>query len=342
MDYITPQEQSAKKREVNIVERQHHITPVNSPLYVITAISNPSRYYSRYKLYQAFEKHVNESGAILYTIELAVRDRHFEVTQHDDPKDIQLRSPSILWSKEKLINLAVQRLPEDWQYFCWVDGDIRFLRSDWAYETLQLLQIYKVVQMFSHAIDLSPDFEPIQTQTGFMYSWIKNHLQPTRINTENRNGYPYYGHKLWHSGYCMAFRRSAFSDLGGLGDIAILGSSDHHMACALIGRVMESIHGGMSKGFKDYWKEWENRATRSIKRNIGYMPGTIAHYWHGKKKDRGYMDRWKILVEEHFDPFLDLKLDPQGLWTLTDRNSQLRDRVREYFSSRNEDSIDIN
>ncbi len=52
---------------------------------MVTVVSNPLRYYARYKLYQAFAKMVEEAGGILYTVELALRDRHFEVTDPQNP-----------------------------------------------------------------------------------------------------------------------------------------------------------------------------------------------------------------------------------------------------------------
>lgn len=58
----------------------HLIKPVNNKLYVIACISNPVRFRSRYKLYKDFEKMVLDAGAVLYTIELALGDREFEVT----------------------------------------------------------------------------------------------------------------------------------------------------------------------------------------------------------------------------------------------------------------------
>lgn len=103
MKYIRPQKQLEKKLKGNFPpkrdfagKKQHHISPITDPLYVVTTISNPNRYYTRYKLYQAFEDMVEDAGGILYTIELALRDRHFEVTKPDNPRHIQLRSPSQL------------------------------------------------------------------------------------------------------------------------------------------------------------------------------------------------------------------------------------------------------
>jgi hypothetical protein len=86
---------------------------------------------------------------------------------------------------------------------------------------------------------------------------------------------------------------------------------------------------------------WQTRAELYIKRNIGFVDGLLLHYWHGKKRDRRYAERWNILVDNHFDPDLDLKRDRQGLWQLTERNIKLRDDIRAYFRSRSEDSIDL-
>jgi hypothetical protein len=46
-------------------------------LYVLTAISNPRRFASRYKLYREFEKYVQASGATLITIEAGFGERGF-------------------------------------------------------------------------------------------------------------------------------------------------------------------------------------------------------------------------------------------------------------------------
>jgi hypothetical protein len=92
--------------------------------------------------------------------------------------------------------------------------------------------------------------------------------------------------------------------------------------------------------------EWEARALKYIRKNIGFVPGTIYHNWHGAKTNRKYKDRWSIMVDSQFDPAIDIKKDWQGLYQLTDRRGEisvkLRDDLREYFRTRNEDSIDPN
>lgn len=363
MKYITPAQHHANRVTVHPSQRQHFVQPVSSPLYVVTAITNYPRFYARYRLFERFEKMCADAGAVLYTVEIALRDRHHEVTQYDNPRHVQLRAVSEIWHKENALNIAISRLPQDWEYVAWIDSDIEFARPDWVEECKHQLQHYKVIQMWSHAQDLGPDgnhpgalYGPIHRQfQSFMYSYaqgvesaIYNPLPGRNYGAISNPGSSggsggagrFHDAHLWHSGYAWAARRSAIADLGGLGDIAILGSGDHHMAAALVGRVNVTIHNGMQQSFKSYWSRWQSRADQYIKRNIGYMPGLILHNWHGKKANRGYIDRWKILVDNKYDWHEDVKYSPQGVLELTERNWRLRDQIRAYFRSRNEDSID--
>jgi hypothetical protein len=147
----------------------------------------------------------------------------------------------------------------------------------------------------------------------------------------------------WHPGYAWAIRREAYVALGGLMDFCILGSADRHMALALIGKAALSLHRGCSLAYQKRVLAWEARAERIVRRNVNYVPGLLTHWWHGKKRDRGYVERWQVLAKHDFDPDLDLRRDwsQHGLLELTDRSPALRDDLRRYLRSRNEDSIDV-
>lgn len=318
---------------------------IKDPLYVITVVFNPVRFRSRWALYKKFEKHIEDSGAILYTVECAFGEREFAITESDNPRHIQVRTSHELWIKENLINLAFTRLPADWKYAAWVDADVKFVRPDWVGETLHKLQHYQVVQMFSEAQDLGPNYEPFMRHLGFMYSYLNGIKYPANA------GYYYpkvtgpAGLNVYHPGFAMAARREAINKLGGLIDCAVLGAADNHMAKALIGDGHLSYHPDVTPEYKRQIDEWEQRAELHIRRNVGYVEGLLLHNWHGPKRDRKYWDRWKIIVDNQFDPHLDLKKDSQGLWQLVDRleprSIKLRDQVRQYFAQRNEDSIEL-
>jgi hypothetical protein len=331
------------------------IKPIDATRFFVIAIcSNPVRYHSRYRLYKEFQKHMRDVGATLVTVECAYGRRPFELTQAGDEFDVQVRTNAELWHKENMINIGIQhigKLDPKWKYVAWVDADVHFQRHDIVQETVHQLQHYDFVQMFSHVTDLGPRHEPIQQQNGFVWSYFENGFEAPIGPGYNPRGFDnyggYYGIKsgsFWHPGYAWAARREALEKVQ-LFDKAILGSADHHMAMGLIGQAYRSVPKTVTDAYRQAVLTWEKITEQEIKRNIGYVSGLITHYWHGNKKNRKYVDRWQILSNYQFDPTTDIARDPQGLYRLNMhdgmRSIKLRDHIRAYFRSRNEDSIDL-
>jgi hypothetical protein len=294
---------------------------------VIAVISNPARFENRYKLFTEFCKRMEHEPEVrLLKVELQQRSRPF-VTD----AQIKLTTKDEVWYKENLINIGVQNLPDDWEYMAWVDADIEFQNKNWAQDTIEQLQVYDVVQLFSHAIDLGPRAETMIVHTGFAYLYV---------NDEKMSNYtPGAPYKNGHTGYAWACRKSAYNHMGGLMEFPILGSADAHMAMALIGRVSKTLHPKLNKNYAELCKIFEERCERHIKRNVGYVNGTIMHNFHGNKADRQYATRWQILISNDFDPLRDIKKDAHGLWQLEDLKPRLRDDLRRYFRQRNEDAV---
>jgi hypothetical protein len=320
----------------HLANARHVIKRLPAKLHVIAVVFNPLRFQSRYNLYREFAKHAIDAGADLWTVEVALGERPFEVTSRSNPKHIQLRTKTELWHKERMINLAVQRLPIDWQYVAWVDADLTFVNPDWVHETMQQLQHYPVVQMFSHAMDLGSNMEPLPPVGGFAYTWAAGNRELPILGTDKG---PHSGARYWHPGFAWAYTRDAWNTLGGMLDVCIIGSGDYHMAYALVNQLERTIPHGSHPQYIKMVRQWGDRASL-LKQNIGAVPGTVMHHFHGPKKHRGYATRWKMLVEHEFDPVVDLTLDWQGLFTLSHASPiKLRDDLRSYFRARNEDSI---
>src|SRR5439155_23489062 len=187
------------------------VLPLDDTLHVVTMVSNPVRWRSRYENYWRFHDHVSHSGAILWTVEVAFGDRPFEVTEPDDPHHLQLRTRDELWHKENALNLLIERLPSSAKYIAWVDADVKFARADWVQETLQQLQHFDFVQMFSHAQDLTADYAPGSVMTGFVYNWLHDRSSFDKIASYGAYAtYGTYGRAAnWHPGYAWPARRSA-------------------------------------------------------------------------------------------------------------------------------------
>jgi hypothetical protein len=294
---------------------------------VVAVVSNPVEYESRYRLYRDFCERIKKEPQVrLFTVELQHRNKPF-ITD----ACLKLRTSDELWHKENMINIAVHHLPANWEYFAWIDADIEFQRKDWVAQTLRQLQHYDIVQLFSHAVDLGPDGEIMDTHNSFCYQWSQNLLG------ESKQPYK----KFHHTGYGFAMRREMYDNLGGLMEFPILGAADHHMCKAWIGKIEESFPQNIHPNYKALCLNYQKRCNLHLKQNIGYVPGTIFHYWHGKKANRKYQERWQILIRNEYDPLMDIKKDSNNLWRLEGNKPKFRDDLRAYFRVRNEDSIDI-
>jgi hypothetical protein len=302
--------------------------------HVITMISNPARFSRRYELYQQFAKEMAKAEVNFWTVELQLGDRPFAITDCKNPRHIQLRHWDELWHKENALNIGVAKLPDDWETVAWIDADTEFLRPDWVNETLNQLQVYKIVQMFDTAIDMGPTGEVLSVHKSFMGQYIKGGaIHPEQAYHE------------MHPGYCWAARREAIDDMGGLYDKAILGAGDRHMALAFVGKAQLSFHPDTTSEYQRSIMDFQDRCEKSIRRDVGYVNGTVRHHWHGKKKDRRYWDRWQILVKNNYRPNSDIKRNSYGVYQLhddgSDRFLRLRDEIRAYNRQRNENSIDL-
>jgi hypothetical protein len=305
----------------------------NPTLDVIAVISNPCRYQSRYRLYKQFETEMLQAGVRLTTVEAAFGEREHSVTDATNDRHIQVRTGHEIWLKESLINIGISRLPNDWKYVAWIDADVTFTRPDWVKETVEQLQHFQVVQMFSHAVDMGPQHEVLENHMGFGFG----HVQRKPVSHGANSPYTF-----WHPGFAWAARRSFIERVGGLMDWTLLGAADHMMACAIVGHPLP-LPGNVQKDCPNYLRlaqEWAAHAS-TLNQDLGYVPGTLLHHFHGAKHNRKYVERWSVIHANRYDPLSDIKRDWQGLWQLSGNKPQLRDDLRAYFRARDEDSTSV-
>lgn len=306
------------------------------------------------------------AGVNLITIEEAFGHRPFMVTEPGNPFHIQVRSHEELWKKENLVNVAVQRachIDPLAREVAWVDADCFAVipAREWFEETWHALQHYEFVQMWKNLVNLGPKDEVIGVpQLSFMASYEAfGFLAPDGAYKNaakcDYTGKPVGAPQLGRPGLAWAANIDAFNKVGGLIDFCILGSGDWHMAHALIGAMTTQTtlvgtmtgHGSQEYAIADYTHAllaWQERCTRWIKRDVGYVNVTVIHSYHGPYRDRKYGSRGRIIVENKFNPYTDVKRDSFGvlqLETWDDRQIRLRDEIRHYFATRNEDSTEL-
>jgi hypothetical protein len=316
---------------------------VSPILDVIAVISNPARYERRYELFREFQQYMlTHPNVRLTVVELAYGDRPHEVTDANNPRHVQVRTREELWHKENMFNIGLQILPDDSEYVAMIDADVRFISPNWVEETIQKLQHYPIVQMFSHCSMLGPKNIPAAQAISFAFAYQRSlqSFDPSVVPVELKFGI--YGGTPHKTGLAWAYRREVLDRLGGHMDLCIIGSADYHMAASFINKAAWSIPKDSDGPYRDMILEWEANAYPIVRGRVGYVDGLIVHYWHGKMKDRRYKERWNIV--KRFDPQRHLTRDwrNRGLLQLTaeGRDTLLLQHMTEYFSLRDEDSID--
>lgn len=339
--------------------RFHHISHPHphrpkadlSHFYVVAVVSNPIRYRRRYELYWAFKEMCEAAGVKLITVEQAFGHRPYMVTEFNNPYHVQCRSFEELWLKENMINLGFHRalqLDPLAREVAWIDADCRPAMPyiQWFEETWHQLQHYEFVQMWEWIVDLDNDYNPIgKPGPSFMANYIKyGSPYPTGFLDGNRHN-PYHQPVSWGSpGLAWAANIDALDKIGGLPQNAILGAGDWYLAHMLISELDIPGMSKYSSGYRNGFARQQELCNRWIKQDVGYVPGMVYHDWHGKKVNRKYNTRERILIENQYDPNTDIKVGSSGLLQLETwepRQIKLRDQIRRYFRERNEDSIDV-
>jgi hypothetical protein len=158
--------------------------------------------------------------------------------------------------------------------------------------------------------------------TGFGYQYSKNFKKGKELN-------------YWHPGFAWACNRKAYEQIGGILEEGILGSGDNIMCHSFIKQAPQRLKKGMTNEYIDFVKDKQDKFEGL---QIGYIPGTIRHFYHGKKENRNYYGREDILINHKYDPNTFITRDAKGLIIPTETCPKefLKD-IMDYFEERNED-----
>jgi hypothetical protein len=320
--------------------------------FVVAVISNTARFKRRAKLFMDFRKQLEMSGVNHVLVELAFGDREYFCTDGDKPHHLRLRTVDEFWHKENLINLGITHGVNMWSHkkkVLWSDADcapIGQTFTQWFEEIWHELQHHEFVQAWEWMQHLDIDLAPLNAnKKGYV-----NSTNPSFMSNYVKYGTPYPESKIagypnqWGSpGLAWAANIDSLQKISMVGDVGVTGGGDWYLAHMLISDLPFPEMKGYTKEYIDYWKHRQDLAERWVKRDVGFVKAFMMHYFHGKISDRGYNWRERILQDNKFNPLTDLKKDAQGLWQLEThepRQIKMRDQLRRYARSRNEDSID--
>ena len=249
----------------------------------------------------------------LFTAELSFDDQFYI----DDALHLKGEEKHMMWQKERMLNVLLDSLPEEYTSVAWIDADIIFHEKDWYDRTLKALEFNKVVQMFSQVEALNKQGRIVEVHPSFMW----NHAESGST-------------KILRTGHAWAAQRKYLSR--GFMDQEIIGGGDAVMMRSWMGLWLDP----QAKKINNEWKKnflIEGRKRyKEVQGNVGYVVGGCTHLYHGSRKNRQYTERAAILAKNNYDPNEDIVLDG-NLWAWNTDKPEMHQKVKGYFFDRKED-----
>jgi hypothetical protein len=307
-------------------------------LWAITCYFNPADYQRRLANYRLFRQRLNVP---LVTVELSF-DGTFQLQQADAEVLVQIHGGDVMWQKERLLNIALQWLPNSCEKIAWLDCDVVFACPDWAEQANRALDECSLLHLFHERYDLCRDatLDQLDTRAGqdaspsVVYKMIVEGVSPADLLVSHPHQ-----QRVTSNGLAWASRRNLLEAYG-LYDACILGSGDRAILCAALGKFEYCTRALlMNARREEHYLAWARPYFEIVGGRIGYIPGRAFHLWHGEVKDRQYGVRDQVLEALGFDPFTDIAMDYNGCWRWSSDKRELHSFVRRYFETRHEDGV---
>lgn len=100
---------------------------------LIATFFNPAGYRTKRVNYDRFRAPLDDAGLRLVVVECGFGDATFDLPAGEGV--FHVRGRDVMWQKERLLNLALARLPAGCTKVAWLDADLLFENPGWAAET---------------------------------------------------------------------------------------------------------------------------------------------------------------------------------------------------------------
>ena len=178
---------------------------------------NPCNYLSKYInfliFYQEFRKNSNVD---LLVVESYNNNSKYRIRTNVDNL-ISVKSESILWEKEALLNIGINKTKTKYKYVGWVDADVFFVSKNWEQEILSQLKDNNIVQICKiiHQQKSHENLDSDKTYSMCHYARKSDDMESIYLS------------RLGEPGYGCVYNSSIFKNTKTpLYDKAIMGSGD--------------------------------------------------------------------------------------------------------------------
>lgn len=247
----------------------------------------------------------------IWTAELCLPHQQFFI---DDSIKFKIDYTQILWQKERALNLLLTYLPRSTDTIVWIDADIILHNRNILRDIDQTLGRFPVAQIFERV------YEKSSNKSHNNISFAKNYIENTTVE--------------WPAiGFGWAMRKEVLNN--GFFDLDIVGNGDNLQLLSWLGLWDHQMISVLTPHLKKEYLLWAINSYNEVNGHIGCIKGDIEHMYHGTQANRRYWDRNSILINNQYNPNLDLDYDKNGLFKI--KNYYIQQELQQYFISRQDD-----
>ena len=298
--------------------------PSVSKLAIVTSFFNPHRGRNRVRIYSRFSEAIKQQGLSLFCVEGSFRNQSSQV---DSTWKVPIDSNAIFWHKERMLQWAIDRLPDRFDAVCWIDADVVYETPKIGDVILDALTRNPIVQPWSNIRYLGPDNKPMSDWKSSLSLHNSTKAWPT---ADPRRAYP---------GMCWAAARSTLAKIaGGIYDRCITGGGDVAWASGVWGDYAPLYVRHWSASLTKDVIRWCRGVTPLTGGRSDVVHARAEHLYHGEVKNRMYVERNAIFRKYNYDPQRDVELDKNEMLRWSKFSSPiLREAVSVYMHGRKED-----
>lgn len=291
-------------------------------LIVITPLFNPTNCPLLAKNYRLFADGLESVGVKLLTVELTIGDQR-RISSQNNSIWLSGTDKAILWQKERLLNVGIERSSNQYTYIALCDSDVLF-EQDSFYRIIETLEQYDIVQGFTDIVYLPNNVTSINDSkqpVDRLESAMSRHIR----------GMPFLGRA---PGLLWAARSSLLKQIK-LYDHHVIGGGDTFLLRSLIGTKIKCP----TEQLTNHMMTWINMI-RDLKLRVGVANNRVYHLWHGDMIHRQYITRNQILADGQYDPGADIH-EVDGVYEWSSDKPGLHQAVFQYFMNRSEHNVAV-
>lgn len=288
---------------------------VIAPIYSFNQEKTPLLYQLHYN-FRDYCQSIGMSFCAIEGIKEDLKQPYIATRPNNEPYEMQVKLYDEDYIRENLLNVAIRKLPDDWEYVAWIDAHQVFTNSYWWEESIVKMEKNASVQLFQTVSRLNARNQTMYRKKAVIYS--------TLLVTDIDN--------CWWLEYGNAYgiTKDLYRQIGTIMDICIATGCDLSYVKASIPIDTRFSLLYYQHAYAPQFEPWINHTRSVFKDSRAAVRGEIVHLEHEHYINYDIVP--KAFAQEGFNVTTDIARDKDFVIYLTNKKlKQILTRLRLKF-----------